>query len=210
MPRSTGESAATRRPAPNRKGPPVPPGRPGGAIRLPSSRSATSPRCSCWTGRYRAGRVGRWCTAGDEPYVWWQADARAGKSALMAWFVLDPAAGGLGDLVLRHRPATPGRLTAPRSRTACSISSPRSPATGRHSLPRPRRGTGYAVTAGRSRSRAAKAGRRLVLVVDGLDEDSAPCPDPACPASPPVCRNAPPTGCGSSWPAAPTHRFPPT
>ncbi|MGH3987577.1 MAG: trypsin-like peptidase domain-containing protein [Pseudonocardiaceae bacterium] len=31
--------------------------------------------------------------AGDQPYAWWQAGPWAGKSALMAWFVLNPPAG---------------------------------------------------------------------------------------------------------------------
>ena len=34
-----------------------------------------------------------WCTGGDESYVWWRAGPRAGKSALMAWFVLHPPPG---------------------------------------------------------------------------------------------------------------------
>ena len=34
----------------------------------------------------------RFC-AGDEPYQWWLAEAWAGKSALAAWFVLNPPAG---------------------------------------------------------------------------------------------------------------------
>jgi hypothetical protein len=36
----------------------------------------------------------RFCTAGHGPaYVWWQAPAWSGKSALMAWFVLNPPPG---------------------------------------------------------------------------------------------------------------------
>ena len=34
----------------------------------------------------------RFC-AGDEPYLWWRAEAWAGKSALAAWFVVHPPAG---------------------------------------------------------------------------------------------------------------------
>jgi hypothetical protein len=34
----------------------------------------------------------RFC-ADDQPYAWWQAGPWAGKSALMAWFVLHPPAG---------------------------------------------------------------------------------------------------------------------
>jgi hypothetical protein len=34
------------------------------------------------------------CTGSDsDPYMWWQGPAWAGKSALMAWFVLHPPAG---------------------------------------------------------------------------------------------------------------------
>ena len=34
-----------------------------------------------------------WCSGGGEAYVWWQAEARAGKSALMAWLALHPPPG---------------------------------------------------------------------------------------------------------------------
>jgi Trypsin-like peptidase domain len=43
--------------------------------------------------------------AGDQPYAWWQAGPWAGKSALMAWFVLHPTRRGRCGVVLRHRPA---------------------------------------------------------------------------------------------------------
>ncbi len=41
--------------------------------------------------------------AGDQPYAWWQAGPWAGKSALLAWFVLHPPTGGGRGVVLRHR-----------------------------------------------------------------------------------------------------------
>jgi hypothetical protein len=34
-----------------------------------------------------------WCMEGHEPYLCWRADPLAGKSALMAWFVLHPPPG---------------------------------------------------------------------------------------------------------------------
>ena len=38
-----------------------------------------------------------WCTD-DDAYIRWQAPAKAGKSALMAWFTLNPPPGVFQDL----------------------------------------------------------------------------------------------------------------
>jgi tetratricopeptide (TPR) repeat protein len=110
----------------------------------------------------------------SEWYAWWQADAWAGKTALMAWFALHPppkvevvsffVAGGLAGesdseaflealaeqlTVLAGRPlGTPVTTVARRGRLL------------------------ELITAASERGRSA--GRRLLLLVDGLDEDTGP------------------------------------
>ena len=110
--------------------------------------------------------------AGDQPYAWWQAGPWAGKSALMAWFVLHPPAGV--DVVSFFVTA---RLAGQSDSDACTDAlieqlaalvgeSPASLLTAGA-----RRGTMLRLledAAGRGR----EAGRRLLLVIDGLDEDS--------------------------------------
>ncbi|GIH02866.1 hypothetical protein Rhe02_09330 [Rhizocola hellebori] len=110
--------------------------------------------------------------AGTEAYLWWQAEPWAGKSALMSSFVLNPPAGVdvlsffvtarlvsqadsnaftdalLEQLAAMHGEQLPALLTA----------------SARDSH---RRALLKAVVA-----RAREAGRRVVLVVDGLDEDA--------------------------------------
>ncbi|MEU7815679.1 hypothetical protein [Pseudonocardia sp. NPDC049154] len=117
--------------------------------------------------------LARFCS-GPEPYVWWQGEPWAGKTALMAWFALHPPAGvdvvsffvvgglaGQSDseafleacaeqlTVLAHRPPGAPATTAARQGRLLEL-----------------------ISAAVARSRAA--GRRLVLVVDGLDEDTGP------------------------------------
>ncbi|WP_433210461.1 hypothetical protein ACQP00_47935 [Dactylosporangium sp. CS-047395] len=116
-----------------------------------------------------------WCTT-DEAYVWWQAPARAGKSALMSWFVLHPPpdvwvvsffvtarlasqadsaafTDGLLDQLTALTGEQPPPLLSPAQRDRLR-----------------RRLLADAV------AKAAAAGRRLVLLVDGLDEDCGSLP----------------------------------
>nr|WP_221375283.1 DUF4062 domain-containing protein [Actinoplanes polyasparticus] len=114
---------------------------------------------------------------GTEPYEWWQAPPWAGRSALMAWFVLHPPPG-------MHVVSffITGRLAAQADATAftealieqlavllgepvpLSLSPGQADATRRELLDR------------------AAAGRRLVLVVDGLDEDTGGVPGSGLPS----------------------------
>ncbi len=117
-----------------------------------------------------------WCTGGDEAYAWWQAEPWAGKSALMAWFVLHPPPGtwvvsffvtarlagqadsaAFTDSLLDQLAAVTGDqlppVTSPTVRDGLR----------RHLLEK-------------AAAQAVKAGRRLVLVVDGLDEDCGTLP----------------------------------
>ncbi|MCO8275956.1 DUF4062 domain-containing protein [Actinoplanes sp. TRM 88003] len=111
-----------------------------------------------------------WCQ-GDEPYVWWQAPPWAGKSALMSTFVLDPP------------PRTQvvsffvtGRLAAQADAVAFTDAVleqlavltgegvPDSLGPGQREIYR----RDLLLSAA---ARAHASGERLVLVVDGLDED---------------------------------------
>jgi hypothetical protein len=103
-----------------------------------------------------------------EPYGWWEGPPWAGKTALMAWFALHPPpdvdvvayfAGASGDTFLD---AVSEQLAALAGRSV------EAPATSAGL----RRGLLELVEAAAQRCR--DAGRRLVLVVDGLDEDTAP------------------------------------
>src|SRR5262249_7745620 len=109
--------------------------------------------------------------AGDEPYMWWQAGPWAGKSALLSTFVLDPPHGiDVVSFFVTARLASQAdsgaftdalldQLTALTGESLPALTTPSARDAGRRALMR--------VAA----QQAQKTGRRLVLVVDGLDED---------------------------------------
>jgi hypothetical protein len=111
--------------------------------------------------------------AGTDPYAWWQGEAWAGKSALASWFVTHPPAGV--DVVSFF---TTGRLSGKSSSDAFLDAmieqlDALDPA-GERSLTLV--GAQMGVWLNRLASAAAQAeerARRLVIVVDGLDEDEA-------------------------------------
>ncbi|MBO3736603.1 hypothetical protein [Actinoplanes flavus] len=116
-----------------------------------------------------------WC-AGDEAYVWWQAPARAGKSALMSWFALHPPPDvWVVSFFVTARLAsqadsvafTDGLLDQLVAITGEQLPQVTSPG-GRDRLRR--RLLSAAV------AKATAAGYRLVLLVDGLDEDCGSLP----------------------------------
>ncbi|MGH3941863.1 MAG: hypothetical protein ACRDTG_25210 [Pseudonocardiaceae bacterium] len=110
--------------------------------------------------------------AGDQPYAWWQAGPWAGKSALMSWFVLHPPAGV--DIVSFFVTA---RLAGQSDSDVCTDAlieqlaalTGESPAT--LLTVRARRGIMLRLLEDAA-NRSQEAGRRLLLVIDGLDEDS--------------------------------------
>ncbi|MGH3852695.1 MAG: trypsin-like peptidase domain-containing protein [Pseudonocardiaceae bacterium] len=110
--------------------------------------------------------------AGDQPYAWWQAGPWAGKSALMAWFVLHPPAGV--DVVSFFVTA---RLAGQSDSDACTDALIEQLAALLGESPAglltvgARRGTMLRLLEDAAR-RSREAGRRLLLVIDGLDEDS--------------------------------------
>ncbi|WP_143466623.1 hypothetical protein [Lentzea kentuckyensis] len=118
------------------------------------------------------GELVQFCV-GDAPYAWWQAGPWAGKSALMAWFVLHPPAGV--DVVAFF---VTGRLAGQSDSGTFVAAVTEQLAALLH------RPTG-AATAGAhvgdmlhmledAAARAEEAGRRLLLMIDGLDEDRRP------------------------------------
>jgi hypothetical protein len=137
-----------------------------------------------------------WCTGGggEEGYVWWQAGPRAGKSALMAWLVLHPPPGtwvvsffvtarlagqadsaAFTDSLLDQLAAVTGEQVPPLTSAAA-----------RDGL---RRRLLEAAAA-----KAVMAGRRLVLVVDGLDEDCGSLPGSGLASIAACLPMRPPTG----------------
>ncbi|MGH3708777.1 MAG: trypsin-like peptidase domain-containing protein [Pseudonocardiaceae bacterium] len=114
--------------------------------------------------------------AGDQPYAWWQAGPWAGKSALMAWFVLHPPAGV--DVVSFFVTA---RLAGQSDSDACTDALieqlaallGESPAT--LLTTKARRGIMLRLLEDAA-SRAREAGHRLLMMIDGLDEDSGTTP----------------------------------
>ncbi|WP_458688721.1 caspase, EACC1-associated type [Nocardia tengchongensis] len=109
---------------------------------------------------------------GDEPYIWWQAGPWAGKTALMTWFALNPpphvrvvsffitSRMAAQDDHTAFTDALLEQLSALLPDQAAAVGSPTAnrDALRRHLLDL-------------AAQRAADSGGRLVLLVDGLDED---------------------------------------
>ncbi len=118
------------------------------------------------------GELAEFC-AGSDLYAWWQAGPWAGKSALMSWFVLHPPAGV--DVVSFFVTA---RLAGQSDSDACidTLIEQLTALIGESSAGQltagARRGTMLRLLLDDAASRARETGRRLVLVIDGLDEDS--------------------------------------
>ncbi|MGH3780150.1 MAG: trypsin-like peptidase domain-containing protein [Pseudonocardiaceae bacterium] len=146
--------------------------------------------------------------AGNQQYAWWQAGPWAGKSALTAWFVLHPPTGV--DVVSFFVTA---RMVGQSDSDACidALIEQLAALLGESPIGLltvgARRGTMLRLL-DNAASRSRETGRRLLLVIDGLDETVAP--PPAVPASRLCCPADPRPRCASWWPADPTHRSPTT
>jgi Trypsin-like peptidase domain len=112
--------------------------------------------------------------AGERAYDWWQAGPWAGKSALLSWFVLHPPAGvDVVSFFITSRLAGQSDSAAYTEAlieqlAALAGESPREALDARGSR------HGHAVRLLHTAAqRAEEAGRRLLLVVDGLDEDTS-------------------------------------
>jgi Trypsin-like peptidase domain len=118
------------------------------------------------------GELVRFC-AGGTPYAWWQAGPWAGKSALMSWLVLYPPTGV--DVVSFF---VTGRLSGESDSAAFTAAlieqltalAGESPAG---LLTRPGQHGQLLALLKTVAGRSQQAHRRLLLVVDGLDEDTS-------------------------------------
>ncbi len=127
--------------------------------------------------------VARFC-ADDRPYLWWQAEPWAGKSAFAAWVALHPPAGvtTVAFFVtgrLRGQADSDAFTEAMADQLAALIGEEPPRTQSAAALDRERRRLLDAATA-----RVRSQGSRLLLVVDGLDEDEGA--DPASPL-PSIC-----------------------
>lgn len=110
--------------------------------------------------------------AGDEPYVWWQGEPWAGKTALLSSFVLDPPTGI--DVVSFFVTAPLAAQNDSDAFTDALLD--QLAAIAAESLPVPLHGRTdrdahrHALLKN-ALAQCRQAGRQLVLVVDGLDED---------------------------------------
>jgi hypothetical protein len=111
--------------------------------------------------------------AGDAPYAWWQGAPWAGKSALLSWFAMRPPAGvDVVSFFVTSRFAgqsdSEAFTDALIEQLAALADEPLQPVL----EARARRGHLLRLLQ-LAADRCAEAGRRLLLIVDGLDEDTS-------------------------------------
>ncbi|GAB2530884.1 caspase, EACC1-associated type [Nocardia heshunensis] len=109
---------------------------------------------------------------GDEPYVWWQAGPWAGKTALMSWFALHPPPGvRLVSFFITSRLAAQDDHHAFTDAVLEQLSAllPDQAAAAAHATGN--RDSVRMHLLELAAQRAAESGGRIVLLVDGLDED---------------------------------------
>jgi hypothetical protein len=113
----------------------------------------------------------RFC-AGDKPYAWWQAQPWAGKSALMSWLVLHPPAGvDVASFFITSRlsgESDSAAFTAALIEQLAVLAD--ASAAGQPTAQSPHRRLRDLLKTVAARSHQAR--RRLLIVVDGLDEDT--------------------------------------
>ncbi|MEV6159475.1 hypothetical protein AB0L53_55000 [Nonomuraea sp. NPDC052129] len=116
--------------------------------------------------------LARFCTSHDGPaYVWWQGPAWAGKSALMAWFVLHPPPGvrlvSFFVTARYHSQSDGNAFQHVVLEQLAEVAGQPMPDL----LTESTRQAHLARLLAEAGQACAGAGERLVLVVDGLDED---------------------------------------
>jgi tetratricopeptide (TPR) repeat protein len=111
--------------------------------------------------------------AGEKPYAWWQAGPWAGKSALLSWFVLHPPAGvEVVSFFITSRLAGQSDSDAFTDALLEQLAALTEEPPQAVLEARARRGHTLRLLQAAA-NRCAETGRRLVLVVDGLDEDTS-------------------------------------
>ncbi|MEV5713280.1 hypothetical protein AB0L41_05255 [Amycolatopsis mediterranei] len=140
----------------------------------------------------------RFCLAADSPsYAWWRADAWSGKTALMASFVLDPPKGVRLVPFFVRAPDTEadsraGFQAEVNLQLAAVLGIP---------LPEKAGASGFPGLLDAAAEASARGGQRLILIVDGLDEDRGAGENHGAgsiAALLPCCPAGPPTACASS------------
>jgi hypothetical protein len=111
----------------------------------------------------------RFC-AGEQPYQWWQGPPWAGKTALAAWFVLHPPAGV--DVVSFF---VTGGLTGQADSAAFdqALQEQLAALSGGRTVPTVARDGQRSLLLDAAAASTVKRGRRLLIVIDGLDEDQS-------------------------------------
>ncbi|MET9625932.1 trypsin-like peptidase domain-containing protein [Lentzea sp. NPDC006480] len=117
------------------------------------------------------GELARFC-AGDEPYLWWQAGPWAGKSALLAWFALHPPDGvDVVSFFITGRWAGQSDSDAFTEALLDQLTALVGEPPELTADTRARRGHLLRLL-DTAAVRSSESGRTLLLVVDGLDEDT--------------------------------------
>lgn len=135
----------------------------------------------------------RFC-AGNETYAWWQAGPWAGKSALLAWFALNPPAGV--DVVTffitsRFAGQSDSDAFIESSIEQLAALCGESP---RISLEGLARSGHFLRLLQEAAKRSVASGRILLIVIDGLDEDTGRSSDPERPSIASLLPRRPPAG----------------
>lgn len=115
--------------------------------------------------------IARFC-AGDESYLWWQAPPWAGKSALVAWFASNPPEGVRVVSFFVSRSAGQGNGAGFVDDMVEQLSSMANVSIPEITTPAGRRGM-WSHLLPRAAESVRRRGERLVVVIDGLDEDAA-------------------------------------
>lgn len=111
--------------------------------------------------------------AGDEKYLWWQAGPWAGKSALLGWFALHPPDGvDVVSFFINGRQAGESDSDAFTEAMIDQLAALADESPKPALKARARRLHTYRLL-DTAAARCAEAGRLLLLVVDGLDEDTS-------------------------------------
>ena len=122
----------------------------------------------------RDGQLAEWgeFCAGPDPYAWWQARPWAGKTALASWFVTHPPA-GLDILSFFITGRLVGQADSDAFLDAMIEQVTALAADGRSSAVTGARVGAWLTLLTSAAAQAEELGRRLVVVIDGLDEDDA-------------------------------------
>ena len=123
----------------------------------------------------RDGELAEWAEfcAGAEAYAWWQAGPWAGKSALASWFVTHPPAGvDVVSFFITGRLAGQADSDAFLEAMIEQLAALAPASGGSPAVAGARAGVWLSLLASAA-AQAEEQGRRLVVVVDGLDEDDA-------------------------------------